>query len=494
MLAQKNKYAKIIDQNRELLDPQVSVLEAGSGDAGIARFLNRRVVCLDTSFPDGLNEWVEPKPGSLLEMPFGDQAFDVVVCVDVLHRLEYMERARAIAELIRVARQKIIISCPCGSVATMGERSLVGLFKKFSIGIPPWLAAHAVNGLPEVEDMVEIIINTGYQLSFYGNESINQHYGGILLDQFFEFSQRVHSLTESRSPYESPIMPTSWDMFYSFIFVLRKDSIPSVAPAVKRSPVNRSANAPFEAKLYAVDHVYRSADHLGLVTPIYVGPGADQAPPGTMTDITERTPRLDNRRWCELTAFHKIWSEGPYSDVVGFCHYRRLFDFRTPAGGHRQMNYSKDALIKLTGAFFNEELFRKLPKNALICPPPFRSNTSLWEQYHRATCINDLAHVVGYLTRKHPHLVPFIASSLKEKEIFFANLFVSHWEIFDELCAFLFDVLQDFEKAYPTLRASQYQNREIGFLAERLFHIWIRFKQHEGLQLIHYPIAYISDL
>jgi len=31
-------------------------------------------------------------------------------------------------------------------------------------------------------------------------------------------------------------------------------------------------------------------------------------------------------------------------------------------------------------------------------------------------------------------------------------------------------------------------------LAERLFHIWIRFKQHEGLQLIHYPIAYISDL
>jgi len=494
MINSKNRYASIIDQHRDLLDTDMAILEVGSGSSGIARFLNRKVTCLDSSFPDTLSEWIEPKLGSAVEMPFEDEAFDIVVCVDVVQRLAPQDRVKAIAELIRVARRKIIISCPCGSISTIGERNLAGLFKKFGVSIPPWLADHITNGLPEVEDMMEVIFNAGLQFSLRGNESFNQHYGGILLDQFFDFSQKIYGLTETRSPFEPPITPSVWDLFYSFIFVLYKNPKLAIKSSVESSHVPYLGNAPFEAKLYAVDHVYRAADHLGQVTPIYVGPGADQAPPGQMTDITEQTPRLDNRRWCELTALYKIWREGPNSDIIGFCHYRRLFDFRMPTSSHRQINYSKNDLPSLSEAFFNHDLLSNLARNTLICPRPFRSGVTLWEQYHRSHCINDLGHVVGYLSRKYPHILPFAVSSLREKELFFTNLFVTHWEIFDELCEFLFDVLQDFERAHPTLRASQYQNREIGFLGERLFHIWLRFKQHEGLRVIHYPLVYVGDL
>ena len=61
----------------------------------------------------------------------------------------------------------------------------------------------------------------------------------------------------------------------------------------------------------------------GKIKPIFAGAAADLAASGALTDITEREARLPNERWSELSAYYKIWREGPRSEAVGFSSYRR---------------------------------------------------------------------------------------------------------------------------------------------------------------------------
>ena len=51
------------------------------------------------------------KQGNIYELPYEDNSFDVVLCLEVLEHLEYPERALK-AELQRVARKYCIVSVP----------------------------------------------------------------------------------------------------------------------------------------------------------------------------------------------------------------------------------------------------------------------------------------------------------------------------------------------------------------------------------------------
>src|SRR5262249_25518684 len=81
-------------------------------------------------------------------------------------------------------------------------------------------------------------------------------------------------------------------------------------------------------RLYVVNHLPgRGTDHVVGLTQIYAGPAAASAGPLELTDIMPDGRTLENRRWSGLSAIYKIWQDGPRSDIVGFCHYRRYFYF-----------------------------------------------------------------------------------------------------------------------------------------------------------------------
>ena len=195
------RYSKIIDQNRDLFDPSKTILEVGSGNIGIARYLKRKVTGLEPEFSGPVDEWLEPVTGNIFDIPFPDASFDIVVCVDVLEHLSESSRPRAIAELIRCSRGKVIISCPCGALAEDGERQLAGFFQNSSIGVPSWLTEHLENGLPKVGSILKAIADTGLLFELSGNETIMQHYSGIFLDYFFPFAQHMNNILLSKTPY-----------------------------------------------------------------------------------------------------------------------------------------------------------------------------------------------------------------------------------------------------------------------------------------------------
>lgn len=96
-----------------------SLLDAGCGEGEtLARFgksLPPRVAAVDIS-PEALEFTATRLPGvevsrkSVLELPFGDGEFDLVLCLEVLEHLK--DPAAAVAELDRVSGRDIIVSVP----------------------------------------------------------------------------------------------------------------------------------------------------------------------------------------------------------------------------------------------------------------------------------------------------------------------------------------------------------------------------------------------
>jgi SAM-dependent methyltransferase len=96
-----------------------SVLDAGCGEgetlARLATLLPERVVAVDLN-ADAVDFTVERFPAievaqhSIEELPFGDASFDLVLCLEVLEHLP--DPGAALAELARVARNRVVISVP----------------------------------------------------------------------------------------------------------------------------------------------------------------------------------------------------------------------------------------------------------------------------------------------------------------------------------------------------------------------------------------------
>ncbi len=107
----KYRYNSYWHQLDEIFSAEArSVLEVGVGNDVMGPFLNSkgvRTVTLD------LERDLRPTvTGSVLSLPFKDNTFDVVVCCQVLEHLPFSRFDSCLAELKRVAKNKLILSLP----------------------------------------------------------------------------------------------------------------------------------------------------------------------------------------------------------------------------------------------------------------------------------------------------------------------------------------------------------------------------------------------
>lgn len=101
-------YWHSIDEIRSL-DPE-SVLEVGIGNGFVSDYLKKRrinVVALD------IDERLDPDcVGSVLDLPFLCDSFEIVACFEVLEHLPYEDFPRALSELYRVSNSHVVLSLP----------------------------------------------------------------------------------------------------------------------------------------------------------------------------------------------------------------------------------------------------------------------------------------------------------------------------------------------------------------------------------------------
>lgn len=96
------------------------------------------------------------------------------------------------------------------------------------------------------------------------------------------------------------------------------------------------------------------------------------------------------------------------------------------------------------------------------------------------------------MSRQYPFLLPHALAQFRVRDLYANNLFIMNWGLFDELCGIWFNLLKDFERQLPSHRSTTYQNRDLSFLAERIFDLWLRSKQQAGTRLVHVPIFFID--
>ena len=87
-----------------------TVLEVGVGEGVVARELRNTGIAVTTV---DIAEDLQPDVvGSVLSLPFGDGAYDVVLAAEILEHISFDDVEKALREIARVARTHAVISVP----------------------------------------------------------------------------------------------------------------------------------------------------------------------------------------------------------------------------------------------------------------------------------------------------------------------------------------------------------------------------------------------
>lgn len=129
------------------------LLEVGSGALGVGEFLNRSFVGLDVRFVPPFSKSIIPIRATSVALPFKENSFDTVVCLDTLEHVEPTARRELIAELVRVSKNNLIVGFPFGDRARKVDTILYDYHKRRQLPVPDWLSEHLQFTYPDEQLM-----------------------------------------------------------------------------------------------------------------------------------------------------------------------------------------------------------------------------------------------------------------------------------------------------------------------------------------------------
>ena len=250
-----------------------------------------------------------------------------------------------------------------------------------------------------------------------------------------------------------------------------------------RSQKKRWNNAP--ARIFVSAHKPVETFDSDILQPVQVGCAMrDQLFSWSLHDNDGENISSQNPMYCELTTQYWAWKnvEAPY---IGFCHYRRYFDFTdTP---HDQNIYGEimdDRICAATQARYgldDASIMRALDGVDIVTTvvqdirdymgpdATLRSQYDAADQLH----VEDLDRVVKILIAHHPEYEQDARDFLAGHTGCFCNMFIMRNELFRDYCAWLFPILQEFVDGWDSSCCSREGVRTPGHLSERLLNIYL---------------------
>lgn len=169
--------------------------------------------------------------------------------------------------------------------------------------------------------------------------------------------------------------------------------------------------------------------------------------PGILTDDTGENISVKNRQFCELTGLYWIWKHAG-EDVIGLSHYRRHF-LLPPDWLDRMEKHQIDMI---------------LPVPAYIAP-------SIGENYRERHDASDWDFLLSYLQEYDPEAYMWAEKVFSGNLYFTCNMFIMRKEILDQLCGWLFPILEAVAD-HGGEKEDAYGNRYPGFVSERLMTLY----------------------
>ena len=161
-----------------------------------------------------------------------------------------------------------------------------------------------------------------------------------------------------------------------------------------------------------------------------------------------------NCKYCELTVMYWAW-KNTYSEYIGLSHYRRRFDF------------SNEELNALTDGRIDS-----------IVTTPVINVPSVRYMYGKNHIADDWETMKGVVDNLFPEYSKTVREIEESNYYVPYNMFIMKRSVFESYCEWLFAILEECEKSIGE-KQDVYQNRYIGFLAERLMTVYIKYHKDD---------------
>lgn len=256
---------------------------------------------------------------------------------------------------------------------------------------------------------------------------------------------------------------------------------------------------------YKEKHQHLKSD---IITPIQTGRAiAKQDFEDMIGDDTGDNISILNNSLCELSAIYWVWKHFEEIDnpnYIGFMHYRRHFVF-----GKKKYVPNFYGLVKfpeinheyLTNDLTTDQNIRNviLSYDAIIPnkidvkeTTNFPNNYEHYKHFHH---IEDYNKVVEIIKHKTPEMMKYVQKYDQSTEAYFLNMFVFKKDIFFDYCNWIFPILFELKEQININMRDKYQERVLGFIAERLTGIYIyRLLDNSSLKIKHLPVSFIENV
>ena len=228
-----------------------------------------------------------------------------------------------------------------------------------------------------------------------------------------------------------------------------------------------------KTELYVCCHRSYPVPEHPLLRPIQVGAAlADARIPGWLHDDEGMNISRLNRSYCELTAQYWAWKNST-AERLGFFHYRRYL-YPDPAASAPYILRGRPTNGLLAGLGY-DGFERMIGQYDLIVPKGEDMRLSVREHYRRGLDHRgeDLALMERIIADQQPDYRQAMEEYLSGTVCYFGNMYIMRREVFDRYCAWLFPLLAEFDRRAEWGGRSPGQMRVDGYLAERLFGIYL---------------------
>lgn len=247
-----------------------------------------------------------------------------------------------------------------------------------------------------------------------------------------------------------------------------------------------------DIKLFVCCHRLVHVPKHPLLMPIQVGADlADDCFPGFFYDNIGDNISAKNRSYCELTAQYWAW-KNIESDYYGFFHYRRYLypDVRAKL----PYRLEREASLNLMDKLGYEKFGQLIRQHDIIMPKGENMYISVRDHYAGAPHHHrkDLDLVERIVLEQHPNMAEALNEYLSDTVCYFGNIYIMQRRIFHDYCAWLFPILEEFDRRADISGYSSQEQRVDGYLAERLLGVYATFRRSE-LRTLELPRVHFCD-
>lgn len=250
--------------------------------------------------------------------------------------------------------------------------------------------------------------------------------------------------------------------------------------------------------LYSVFHKSFIYPDAAFVKPIQAGKLIAKEKLSIQGDDSGDNISALNPYFCELTAMYWIWKNANRTpdEYWGLCHYRRYFTttVKRLLGKPKPLvnaRSTQEAMDQYINEKTENQIIGLLRSHDVLIQTPMylykkKGVVKTQEQHYREEHISEHWDIMKKnLLELYPSYADSFYSFANAKKISFFNMAVGVWKFWDGYLNWLFPLLFVVHKQIK-LTGDPYQDRAIGFLAERLLNLYV---WHNRLKIAYLPVV-----